>query len=406
MNATTTLLGTRRRDHRERVASRQRHPAMRGTEMRPAGPPTMAFYVIAGVVTMLVMLGLVMVLSASSITSFHNGHSPWRFFTKQVTWAGLGLAAMLVAYKVPYHHWRRMATPALVLGCGAMLLPFVPGVGQEVNGSRAWVAFGSFSFQPSEFLKLALLVWCADLLAGREREMADLRRTLKPCLVALSVVGALCLGQGDLGAAIVFGAIVLAVAFVAGTPLIPLGATTAVAGLAGTAFVMTDARRMRRWTSFLDLEGNREDAGYQVYQSILSIANGGPTGAGVGAGTGKWGYVPLAHSDFIFAIIAEELGLIGAFAVLGGFMLLTFFGVQVALAARDKFGMLLAGGITGWFAVQAIINVGGVTGVMPVTGLTLPLISYGGSSLLASMAAAGLLLNVARHVRHDARDGR
>lgn len=396
---TTTVIGERRRVAHERAGSRQRHPAMRGATRPPAGPAPMAFYVIAGVVTMLVMLGLVMVLSASSITSFHSGHSPWRFFSKQVTWAGLGLAAMLVAYKVPYHRWRRLATPALLLGCGAMVLPFVPSLGQEVNGSRAWVAVGSFSFQPSEFLKLALLLWCADLLARREGEMADLRRTLKPALLALSVVGVLCLAQGDLGAAIVFAAIVLAVAFVAGTPLVPLGGTALALGAAGTLFVVTDSRRMRRWTSFLDLEANRDNAGYQVYQSILSIANGGPTGAGVGAGTGKWGYVPLAHSDFIFAIIAEELGLIGAVAVLGGFMLLTFFGVQVALAARDKFGTLLAGGITGWFAVQAIINVGGVTGMMPVTGLTLPLISYGGSSLLASMAAAGLLLNVARHAR-------
>jgi cell division protein FtsW len=132
---------------------------------------------------------------------------------------------------------------------------------------------------------------------------------------------------------------------------------------------------------------------------MLSIANGGPTGVGVGAGSGKWGYVPLAHSDFIFAIVAEELGLVGVVAVLGGFLLLTFFGVQVALAARDRFGMLIAGGITTWFAVQAVINVGGVTGMIPVTGLTLPLISYGGSSLLTSLVAAGLLLNVARNVK-------
>jgi cell division protein FtsW len=132
---------------------------------------------------------------------------------------------------------------------------------------------------------------------------------------------------------------------------------------------------------------------------MISIANGGPTGVGVGAGTGKWGYVPLAHSDFIFAIVAEELGLIGAVAVIGGFALITFFGVQVALAAADRFGMMVAGGIATWFSVQAIINIGGVSGVMPVTGLTLPFISFGGSSLLATMAAAGLLLNVARHAR-------
>lgn len=396
---TTTVLGDRRRAALERAASRGRHPAMRARTRQPVGPPTMAFYVIAVVVAMLVMLGLVMVLSASSITSFHNGDSPWRFFTKQVTWAALGVAAMVVTYRVPCHRWRVLAWPALVGGCVLMLLPFVPGFGQEVNGSRAWVAIGSMSLQPSEFLKLAVLFWCADLLARREREMANLKRTLTPCLGVLGVVGVLCLAQGDLGAAIVFGAIVLSVAFVAGTPMVPLGATTAAAAIGGLLFVVTDARRMRRWTSFLDLEATKEGAGYQVHQAILSIANGGLGGTGVGAGTGKWGYVPLAHSDFIFAIIAEELGLVGAVAVLGGFAVLTFFGVQVALVARDRFGTLLAGGVTAWFAVQAIINVGGVTGMMPVTGLTLPLISYGGSSLLASMAAAGLLLNVARNSR-------
>lgn len=396
---TATMLGPRRRATLERAASRGRHPAVRATARQPVGPPTMAFYVIAVVVAMLVMLGLVMVLSASSITSFHSGGSPWRFFTKQVTWALVGVAAMVVAYRVPYHRWRVFAWPGLLAGCVLMLGPFVPGIGQEVNGSRAWVALGPLSFQPSEFLKLAVLLWCADHLARREREMADLRRSLMPCLTVLGVVATLCLAQGDLGAAIVFGAMVLALAWVAGTPFIPLSVTTIAGALGGVLFVVTDSRRMRRWTSFLDLEANREGAGYQVYQAILSIANGGPGGTGIGAGTGKWGYVPLAHSDFIFAIIAEELGLVGAFAVLGGFAVLTFFGVQVALVAHDRFGMLLAGGVTAWFAVQAIINVGGVTGMMPVTGLTLPLISYGGSSLLVSMAAAGLLLNVARHSR-------
>jgi cell division protein FtsW len=162
---------------------------------------------------------------------------------------------------------------------------------------------------------------------------------------------------------------------------------------------MLTATRRHRWTAFLNLEGTKGHYGYQVWESILSIANGGILGVGAGEGTGKWGYVPLAHSDFIFAIIAEEFGLIGAFGIIGGFLILAYFGIQAAIGARDPFGAVLAGGITTWFCTQAFINIGGVTGAMPVTGLTLPLISYGGSSLFMSMAADGLLLNVARNMK-------
>ena len=157
--------------------------------------------------------------------------------------------------------------------------------------------------------------------------------------------------------------------------------------------------RSQRWTAFWHLDETKAHVGYQVYQAMISIANGGISGVGVGEGAGKWDYVPLAHSDFIFAIIAEEFGVVGVFAVLGLFLGFVLFGIQAALGARDVFGALLAGGITSWFGVQAFINVGGVTATMPVTGLTLPFISYGGSSLLVSMAAAGLLLNVARNMK-------
>jgi cell division protein FtsW len=399
MTTATTHLGDRRRLALERTATQRRHPTARAKRRAPAGPPPVAFYVIVVVVALLVLLGLVMVLSASSITSFHAGESPWRFFSKQVTWAVLGTVGALIAYRVPYHWWRRLATPFLVVAGAAMFLPFVPSLGTSVNGARAWIHLGSMSFQPSELLKLAVLLFCADLLSRRATEMADLRRTLWPCLWVLAGAALLCLAQMDLGTAIVLGAIVLAVAFIGGTPFVPLTLTAGVLAAASTAFALSSERRRRRWTAFLDLAGNKDHYGYQVYQSMLSIANGGPTGVGVGAGSGKWGYVPLAHSDFIFAIVAEELGLVGVVAVLGGFMLLTFFGIQVALAARDRFGTLIAGGITTWFAVQAVINVGGVTGMIPVTGLTLPLISYGGSSLLTSLIAAGLLLNVARNIR-------
>jgi cell division protein FtsW len=388
-----------RREAHQRQQSRRRHPASRTVRRAELAPPPVAFYALAMTVAALVMLGLIMVLSASSITSFHAGESPWRYFSKQLMWAGLGVVALTITYKVPYLAWRRLAKPMLVLAVLFMLAPFVPGFGREVGGARAWVSIGGQTVQPSEFMKLGLLVFCADLLATRRGRLDDLRATFKPCLYALLLAAGLTVLQGDLGSAVVITMIVLVTMFIGGVPFTPLAVTGGALTAAGIAFVSSSAYRRARWTAFLDVKGNRGYSSYQVWQAMISIANGGPTGVGVGAGTGKWGYVPLAHSDFIFAIVAEELGLIGAVAVIGGFALITFFGVQVALAAADRFGMMLAGGVATWFAVQAIINIGGVSGVMPVTGLTLPFISFGGSSLLATMAAAGLLLNVARHAR-------
>ena len=209
----------------------------------------------------------------------------------------------------------------------------------------------------------------------------------------------LCLLQGDLGSAIVLSCIVFAVLFIAGTPMTPMVTMAGGGTLSMLAFVFTSQRRMNRFTAFLDITGHKDYLSYQTYQALVGLGTGGISGTGVGSGPSKWGYLPLAHSDFIFAVIGEELGFVGVLAVIGCFLALTYGGVQVALAARDRFGMLLAGGIVAWIAVQAVINIGGVSGVMPVTGLTLPFVSSGGSSLFVCMTAMGLLLNVARHVK-------
>jgi cell division protein FtsW len=403
----TTYQGTRQRRHhpvaaparprRSAPATRERPKRQLRREVtRPAGPPPVSFYAIGTIVAVLTVLGLVMVLSASSVTSFHRGLSPWRYFSKQAMWAALGSVALVTAMRVPYHRWRAWVLPILVASYAMMALPFVPGIGVAVNGARAWVQIGPIGFQPSEFLKLAVLLYCADLLTKRGEQMHLVRETLWPCLVVLGISGAFMLAQGDLGSAIVLGFIVLAVAFIGGAPLVPMSGVVAGSALVTLGFVMSTEYRRERWTAFLDLAHHRQENGWQVWQSLVGIADGGVTGVGIGASRAKWGYLPLAHSDFIFAIIAEELGLIGVVAVIGAFLVLAFFGIQVALAAADRFGMLLAGGITAWIAAQAIINVGGVTGTMPLTGLTLPFLSFGGSSLLATMTATGLLLNVAR----------
>jgi cell division protein FtsW len=388
-----------RSDLREQRAAKRRHPATRNVRFAEMQPPPVAFYALALTFAALVMLGLVMVLSASSITALHAGKSPWAEFGTQAFSALLGVIALTITYKVPYLSWRSLARPLFALSVVGMVLPLIPGLGVEVNGARAWIPVGGQQVQPSEFAKLALVIFYADLLTRRQGYVDDLRAVFKPCLKALLLIGGLTVIQGDLGSAMVVALIAFTMMFLGGIPLVPMALSGLVSVAGGLAAVLSTPYRRDRWTAFLDIEGHRGDKGYQLWQGIISIASGGPTGSGIGAGTGKWGYVPLAQSDFIFAILAEELGLVGVVAVIGSFALICYFGSQVALAAVDRFGFLAAAGIATWFAVQAAINIGGVSGLMPMTGLTLPFISQGGSSLFASMAAAGLLLNLARHAR-------
>ena len=385
------------------VAQRRRatldRSGVSGKRQMATQAPTVAFYGLLIVSALLVMFGLVMVLSASSVTMLHSGKSAFGIFYRQLAWAGIGTFLMWGAYSFPYQMLKKYARLIFIASFVAMFLPFVPGLGASVNGARAWVGDGAWRFQPSELLKLATLIYVARILSKNHRDMSDMSTRLVKVAGVLVLAAGMCMGQKDLGSAIIFGAMVLSIAFVAGAPISRLLGASAIGLFIGGIFVNMENYRRQRFLAFMDVEGNKGHWGYQVYQSMISIANGKFTGVGVGDGAGKWGYVPLAHTDFIFAIIAEELGFIGAIAVIGLFFLFIVFGIQAALGARDAFGALLAGGVTAWFGVQAIVNIGGVTGAMPVTGLTLPFISYGGSSLLVTMAATGLLLNVARHMK-------
>jgi cell division protein FtsW len=373
--------------------------AVQRPEPRPTerlGPAPIVYYGIVVIIAVFVVLGLVMVLSATSANQVGGDRSPYVIFNRQLVWAGLGLVGMVLAMAVPYQRWRTFVIPGAVLALGAMMLPFVPGVGATINDARSWVRFGSFGFQPSELLKLASIAFLADHFSRHEGELHEPRHGIVP----LGVVAAVCCGmsfvQGDLGSAIVLGAAILGVGLIAGVPFVHLAMVAAV-GSCGTAVaILSDPRRFNRLTAFRDIEGNKEHLAWQSWQGLLSIANGGMTGSGIGGSRSKMGYLPLAHSDFIFAVVADELGFIGSVAVIGGFLVLVFLGVQTALAAPDQFGLVLAGGISVWFGVQAIVNIGGVAGLMPVTGLTLPFFSAGGTSLFVSMVSAGLLLNVAR----------
>ena len=361
--------------------------------------PSAAFYWIFIIVSSFVMLGLVMVLSSSSVTNLHSGGSAWGMFQRQLVWAGLGGIAMWAAFAFPYETWRKTFLLQSVVASVVLLNVLVILRGALVNGARAWLDIGPFRMQPSEFMKIAVVLFCANLLSHRHRSVQISSIVLWPMIAALGVSAGLCALQKDFGGSLIFGGIVLVMMIIAGLPKRQVFTTT-VGLLVSGAFVLKFAgNASARMLAFMDLEGTKEDGGYQVYQSLLSIANGGWSGTGIGSGTSKWGYVPLAYSDFIFSVVAEELGIFGSLMVIGGFLALVVFGLQVALSAPDTHGAFIAGGISAWFGVQALVNIGGVVGALPMTGLTLPFLSYGGSSLIASMAAAGLLLNVARAVK-------
>ncbi|MGI8757788.1 MAG: putative lipid II flippase FtsW [Acidimicrobiales bacterium] len=355
---------------------------------RPSG-----FVLLAALVAVLNVIGLVMVLSASSVQSLQEFGSTWNYFLKQATWLVLATVALVITAKVDYRRWRRLALPLLALS--GLSLAAVLVVGVEVNGARSWFDLGPARMQPSELAKLALLLFCADLLARRAHQLHDTRLTLRPALVVSAATASLVMLQPDLGATIVIGSIVVAVLFLAGLPLARLSGVLFV-GVAGLlALAMSESYRRDRLLVFLHPTADPLNTGYQITQSLTGVASGGLFGVGLGASRAKYGFLPNAHTDFIFAIIGEELGLLGAVLVLGLFLSFAVLGVKAALRAPDRFGMLVAGGITAWVLAQALVNIGGVVGLLPITGLTLPFISFGGSSLVVTMAATGILLNIA-----------
>ncbi len=372
--------------------SRRRHPTA-----RPVPPPrrSKTFVALLAVITALNLLGMVMVLSASSVTALDTYGSIWTIARRQGGWLLGSAAACVTLMRLDYHRWRRLAVPAIAVSGLLLALVLVPGVGRNVNGASRWLGYGPFSLQPSELAKLAVLLFAADLLARRGAWMHDLQLTLVPVTVVFAAVASLLMLQPNLGTTLVLGAIVISVLFVAGSPIVPLAGLSSLGALAATGLALAAPYRRARVLAFLDPWKDYQTTGYQNIQSLVGIASGGITGLGLGQSRAKWGFLPYAHTDFIFAIIGEELGLVGALVVVGLFVALCVLGARAAVLAPDRFGMLLASGITVWFGVQAFINIG----ILPITGVPLPFVSYGGSSLVFSMAAAGLLLNVARQAQ-------
>ncbi|CAN5848340.1 stage V sporulation protein E [soil metagenome] len=361
------------------------------------GVATGTFWLLASVVTVLNMIGVVMVMSASSVVSVRESGAPWGYAQSQAMWTAVGALALLATAGVSMDFWRRHAWFWLGSTVALLALVQVPGLGITVNGATRWLGAGPVQVQPSEFAKLALLVFVADLLARRHRRLDDWRWTLVPVAIYLTAVTALIMLQPNLGTAIIVAAAVLVVLLASGVRLVPLLVTSTLGAAVATAFVAFTPFRRSRLLSFLDPMADPTGIGLQNVQSMVAMANGGAFGRGLGNSTVKWGYLPYAWTDFIFAVIGEEFGLAGALTVVALFGVLAVTGAWVAWRAHDRFSSLVAIGITGWLTIQAMMNIGAVIGIMPIAGVPLPFVSYGGSSLVVNMAALGMLLNIARH---------
>ena len=359
--------------------------------------PVAPYYLLVGSAGILLAIGLVMVLSASGVSALRDFDDSYYFLKRQAMFVGLGLVVAAVVARTPMRVIRLAAWPFLLGSIGLLLLTYVPGFGVEVNGSTNWLDFGGpFRVQPSELAKLALVVWGAHVYAGKGRRIAELWHLAVPMWLGAGAVVALTVGQRDLGTAIVLSAIVLGLMWVAGVPGWLMMAMGSVGAVIGGYFVWTEEYRRDRILSFLDPFADRLDTGYQAVASIYAFGSGGWWGAGLGASKQKWGRLPEAHTDFIYAVIGEELGLVGSVVVLALLLVLAYAGLRIATKATDRFVRLAVGAVMTWILVQSVINLGATLGVMPITGVPLPLVSYGGASMVIGLAGLGIVLAAAR----------
>ncbi|HEU0209379.1 MAG TPA: putative lipid II flippase FtsW [Candidatus Udaeobacter sp.] len=356
---------------------------------------TRSAYIVFLAVLGLLVIGIVMLFSTSAYA--RDSHGDVYFFIKrQAIWIGLGLAASVVAALVNYQFWQKTWWVWFGLALGALMLCYIPHIGMRINGSRRWIGFGTITFQPSELAKIAIIFFLAAWFSGREKPNGNVLLGFIVPLAIISLPAALVLGEVDLGTTALIGTTAFVVMFVAGINPLLLGGLT-FAGLGGLLVLATQiSERMGRLSAFLHPQDYKDDAGLQQMQALIAWGSGGMDGLGLGNGRQKMLYLPYAHTDFIFPIIGEELGLRFSLLVVFLFVVIIICGIMIALHARDRFGLLLGCGIVSLLALQAAVNIGVTTSLLPNKGLPLPFISYGGSNLLACMFGIGLLLNIYR----------
>jgi cell division protein FtsW len=344
---------------------------------------------ILGITLALSLGGLVMVFSASGVT----GKTSTYYLQRQIIWMILGFLVLWVGLKIPYDRWKNWVP--MIIGACVVSLIAVLGMGTVINNARRWIALGVLSIQPTEMAKLGIVLYLAAYLSNPDRRMADWRRGLVPPMIVVGVICSLIVVEPDLGSTVVIGLVFLAMVYLAGARVHHLALLALPLIIGFCALVWISPERMERLMTFMDPWPLRNTSGYQLVQSLIALMNGGLFGVGLGQGQQKLLYLPEGHTDFVFALVGEELGLLGTSTLLGLYAILVLKGFRVAALAPDLFGRYLALGITMLIGLQALINVGVVCGMLPTKGLTLPLVSYGGSSLLTTMLAIGILLRIA-----------
>ena len=358
------------------------------------GHPMLPYYFLVGATFLLVGVGLLEVYSASTVHNLLTGKPELGTIERQAVSAAIGVPILIAAARLPVRFYRALAYPLLI--ATLLMLMLVLAIGSQSGGNQNWLVFGPLTIQPSEFAKFALVLWGADLLARKEKRLTTWDHLIVPLLpMAGLIIGLVMLG-GDMGTSMIIAAIAFALLWIVGAPGRLFTALTGSGAFLAAVAVLLRPSRVRRFTTFLDPTADPQGTGFQAVHSFSALSTGGWFGVGVGASREKWGSLPEAQTDFIFAIIGEELGLIGALSVLALFGMIGYAGVRIALRAEDTFVRLAAGAVTAWLMVQVMINLGAVLGILPIAGVPLPFVSYGGSSLLPSMAAIGMLISFAR----------
>ena len=360
----------------------------------------------------LTVIGLVMVLSAGSISALEGYGTSFWYFQRQSIYAVVGVIGLVVAARMKYSIWKKLALPLLLGVIPLLLLTFHSSAGSSLYGASRWIDLGPVTLQPSEFAKVALIVFTAAVLSLKGSKLRSPRELALPLAPAVLAVAGVVIMQRDLGTTMILCGTVFLMLFAAGVSGKHLTVIGAGGAMATAALIFGESyRRSRFLDSFIHPWTDPKGAGYQLVQGLIALGSGGWFGEGLGASRQRWNYLPHAHSDFIFAIIGEELGLLGALSVLTLFAVLLYAGIRIAVRAPDSFGRLLAVGITSWIGLQTIVNLGAVTGLLPITGVPLPFVSFGGTALVVALTGIGILASIGRvgidprKAKPPARDG-
>ncbi|MCU1588365.1 MAG: cell division protein FtsW [Frankiales bacterium] len=362
--------------------------------------PLASYYLVLVSTGLLLAIGLVMVLSASSVRAYSTFGSPFAIAMKQGVAILLGLVGMQIASRIPAKAWRRLAIPILLGSLALMVLVLLPGIGRDASGARRWIPLpGGFNLQPSEFTKLGLALWGADLLVRKRKLLGEWKHLLVPLAPVVGFASVLALLEPDMGTAIVLSTILIALLWVVGAPGRVFAGLVSAFLLLGSIVAVAEPYRVARLRHFLSpcQVSQRLEGGFQACQGLQALGSGGWFGLGLGASREKWpGGLPNPYTDYVYAILGEELGLLGTLTVLLLFAVLIYAGIRIAKRTTDPFARLAAAGVTAWIAIQALVNIGTVVGLVPVTGIPLPLISFGGSAVIPTLGAIGMLLSFAR----------